>query len=169
MTINKLTDERLEKILSETQEKISEFNSHCVHGSVEVNARLFETMLLELQEYRKGQAKLEWDAEQAGCVSLCLDELNVPSAGDEGPLSLWGRVYRYGEISAAERTELQEYRKAAAEPIGWTDEQELRGVEEYGCGYLFKANPVSPNADPRRVILLYRLPEIKKDESPVCS
>ncbi|WP_259273172.1 DUF551 domain-containing protein, partial [Klebsiella pneumoniae] len=25
-----------------------------------------------------------------------------------------------------------------------------------GCGYLFKANPISPHADPRRVIKLYR-------------
>ncbi|CUR85111.1 hypothetical protein [Salmonella enterica] len=54
--------------------------------------------------------------------------------------------------------ELQERRKAAmdSEPVGWTDEQELRSVEKDGCGYLFKANPISPNADPRRVIKLYR-------------
>ena len=42
------------------------------------------------------------------------------------------------------------------EPVGWTDEAELRDVEKDGCGYLFKANPISPNADPRRVIKLYR-------------
>ncbi|EGF6855290.1 hypothetical protein IC255_002908 [Salmonella enterica subsp. enterica serovar Typhimurium] len=53
--------------------------------------------------------------------------------------------------------ELQERRKAdSAEPIGWTDAEELRSVEKDGCGYLFKANPISPNADPRRVIKLYR-------------
>ncbi|ELD7982276.1 MULTISPECIES: ead/Ea22-like family protein [Enterobacter] len=40
-------------------------------------------------------------------------------------------------------------------PIGWTDEQELRDVEKLGCGYLFNANPITPHADPRRVILLY--------------
>lgn len=43
-----------------------------------------------------------------------------------------------------------------AEPVAWTDEQELRDVEKDGCGYLFKVNPISPNADPRRVIELYR-------------
>ncbi|MCQ4186739.1 hypothetical protein FK515_23950 [Klebsiella pneumoniae] len=43
-----------------------------------------------------------------------------------------------------------------SEPVGWTDEQELRDVEKDGCGYLFKANPITPHADPRRVILLYR-------------
>ncbi|HDR2587299.1 TPA: DUF551 domain-containing protein [Enterobacter ludwigii] len=44
--------ERLEKILSETQAVISECNSHGVHGSVEVNARLFENVLMELLCHR---------------------------------------------------------------------------------------------------------------------
>ncbi|WNI52948.1 hypothetical protein RIL74_16740 [Enterobacter ludwigii] len=48
-----------------------------------------------------------------------------------------------------------------AKPLGWTDAQELLSIEIDGCGYLFKANPVSPNADSRRVIKLYRLPEIE--------
>lgn len=46
--------------------------------------------------------------------------------------------------------------KADSEPVGWTDEEELRDVEKDGCGYLFKANPISPNSDPLRVIKLYR-------------
>ena len=55
------------------------------------------------------------------------------------------------ELEAAEKriAELTE------NPIGWTDEQELRDVEKLGCGYLFNANPITPHADPRRVILLY--------------
>ncbi|HBY3727814.1 hypothetical protein HDU37_03255 [Klebsiella pneumoniae] len=52
--------------------------------------------------------------------------------------------------------ELQERRKADSVPVGWTDEAEMRDVEKSGCGYLFKANPITPHADPRRVILLYR-------------
>ncbi|WP_454741019.1 hypothetical protein [Citrobacter freundii] len=60
-------------------------------------------------------------------------------------------------LCGAAASELQERRKAdSAEPIGWTDTEELRSVEKDGCGYLFKANPISPNADPRRVIKLYR-------------
>lgn len=55
--------------------------------------------------------------------------------------------------------ELQERRKAdSAEPIGWTDAEELRSVERDGCGYLFKANPITPHADPLRVIKLYAVP-----------
>ncbi|WP_420921809.1 hypothetical protein [Enterobacter quasiroggenkampii] len=54
--------------------------------------------------------------------------------------------------------ELQEFRKAASKPVGWTDEQELRSVDKDGCGYIFKANPVSPHSDPRRVIMVYAAP-----------
>ncbi|TKV08237.1 hypothetical protein FDX19_15480 [Citrobacter sp. wls619] len=53
---NKLTDERLSKILSEIQATITEHNSRCVRGSVEVDARLFEVMLLELQLRRKADS-----------------------------------------------------------------------------------------------------------------
>lgn len=50
----KLTsNERLAKILSETQATIMEHNSRCVRGFVEVDALLFEEMLMELQERRK--------------------------------------------------------------------------------------------------------------------
>lgn len=52
--------------------------------------------------------------------------------------------------------ELLEVRKA--EPVAWTDEQELRDVEKDGLGYLFTVNPVTPHADPRRVIKLYTAP-----------
>jgi len=48
-----------------------------------------------------------------------------------------------------------------AEPVGWTDEVELRDVDRGGCGYLFTCKPVTPHADERRVIKLYRLPEIE--------
>ncbi|EPN6531218.1 hypothetical protein L349_07221 [Enterobacter sp. MGH 3] len=47
-----------------------------------------------------------------------------------------------------------------ADVVAWTDEQELRDVEKYGCGYLFTANPVTPNADPHRVIKLYAAPPV---------
>ncbi|HDV8258477.1 hypothetical protein [Enterobacter hormaechei] len=47
-----ITTERLTKILSETQAVISECNSRGVHGSVEVNARLFENVLMELLLHR---------------------------------------------------------------------------------------------------------------------
>ncbi len=61
-------------------------------------------------------------------------------------------------LTDAEREELQERRNAERDsnPVGWTDEAELRDVEKDGCGYLFKANPITPHADPRRVIPLYR-------------
>lgn len=62
------------------------------------------------------------------------------------------------DIGGDEIRELASMALAAmdSEPVGWTEEQELRDVEKDGCGYLFKANPITPHADPRRVILLYR-------------
>ncbi|EDL9527231.1 hypothetical protein AH638_21535 [Salmonella enterica subsp. enterica serovar Newport] len=67
------------------------------------------------------------------------------------------QLYEAENRNNADDEELQERRKAdSAEPIGWTDAEELRSVEKDGYGYLFKANPISPNADPRRVIKLYR-------------
>lgn len=47
-----ITTERLTKILSETQAVISECNARGVHRSVEVNARLFENVLMELLRHR---------------------------------------------------------------------------------------------------------------------
>lgn len=63
-----------------------------------------------------------------------------------------------GFLKHGESKELARMALAAmdSEPAAWTDEQELRDVEKDGCGYLFKANPITPHADPRRVILLYR-------------
>lgn len=73
------------------------------------------------------------------------------------------RVRDYPEsVEAAAGVRLAEIALASltAKPIAWTDEQELRDVEKSGCGYLFTINPITPNADPRRVIKIYRLPEI---------
>jgi hypothetical protein len=56
--------------------------------------------------------------------------------------------------------ELKALREAAEKPIGWTDAEELRDVEKDGCGNLFTANPITPTADPRRVIKLYAAPQL---------
>ena len=58
-----------------------------------------------------------------------------------------------GEASALARMALA---AMDSEPVAWTDEQELRDVDRGGCGYLFTVNPVTPHADERRIILLYR-------------
>ncbi|WP_249324600.1 hypothetical protein [Enterobacter mori] len=96
------------------------------------------------------------------------DEFEVyaeDSNGREGSatISITELAADAAKLLAAQETELQEYRKAASKPVGWTDEQELRSVEKDGCGYLFKANPVSSNADQRRVILLYASAQNRSD------
>lgn len=44
-----------------------------------------------------------------------------------------------------------------AEPVAWTDDEELRDVEQIGLGYLLPCPP-DKYADPRRVIPQYRVP-----------
>lgn len=44
-----------------------------------------------------------------------------------------------------------------AEPVAWTDGEELRDVEQIGLGYLLPCPP-DKYADPGRVIPLYRVP-----------
>ncbi|ECF6076756.1 DUF550 domain-containing protein [Salmonella enterica subsp. houtenae] len=73
----------------------------------------------------------------------------------------WRETYGTGSnvmLPAEEAEELARIALASldAEPVAWTDEQELRDVEKDGLGYLFTVNPITPNADHRRVILLYR-------------
>ncbi|MFA3778513.1 Lar family restriction alleviation protein [Yersinia sp. 1652 StPb PI] len=40
-------------------------------------------------------------------------------------------------------------------PVAWTDAEELRGMANDGCGYLFKIDPANPFTDPRRQIMLF--------------
>ena len=118
-----ITDERLVKILSETQATIMEHNSRCVRGSVEVDARLFESMIMELQVRRKAAEgyknlnEMEQRAEQAECLIMCLDDLGVPDTEGSESLSLWGRVKIFAEENSKDRAELQERRKADSEPV----------------------------------------------------
>ncbi|WP_281163492.1 hypothetical protein [Klebsiella quasipneumoniae] len=73
----------------------------------------------------------------------------------------WRETYGAGSnvmLPAEEAEELARMALAAmdSKPVAWTDEQELRDVDRGGCGYLFTVNPVTPHADERRIILLYR-------------
>lgn len=53
--------------------------------------------------------------------------------------------------------ELQERRKAdSAEPVAWTDEEELRDLRKVGFCEIFSVEPISKDADMLRVIPLYR-------------
>lgn len=68
-------------------------------------------------------------------------------------------ISTYGDESGRRASKLKRQQVALAaltvSPVGWTDAQELRDVEKDGCGYIFSANPITPHADERRVILLY--------------
>ena len=124
--------------------------------------------------YLNGEVKTLTNSEQKELARIALASLDAGSNSHpaHGPLSNY-RLYRIREIlskAAAQRDggnlgygmsdavkaidELLEGRKV--EPVAWTDEQELIDVEKDGLGYLFTVNPITPHADPRRVIKLYR-------------
>ncbi|EPL2410581.1 DUF551 domain-containing protein [Klebsiella pneumoniae] len=94
-----------------------------------------------LQGHKDG---LEWAARLA--------EANHPDTGDwlyDDPIELAKAIRKGPDMPPAQPV-------ADSEPVAWTDEQELRDVDRGGCGYLFTVNPVTPHADERRIILLYR-------------
>ncbi|HFU8982590.1 TPA: hypothetical protein ACH7I4_003096 [Escherichia coli] len=68
---------------------------------------------------------------------------------------------RIGSLDVRDNIERRAYEIALAsleaEPVAWTDDEELRDVEQIGLGYLLPCPP-DKYADPRRVIPLYRVP-----------
>ncbi|MBK4723942.1 ead/Ea22-like family protein [Pantoea agglomerans] len=100
------------------------------------------------------QTRVEWlEAANSGLgKALCAAERERDELKRNQELNLKIKQAMHERFT---RAEAELARRDAAAVIGWTDAQELRDVEKNGCGYLFKANPISPNADPRRVIKLY--------------
>ncbi|WP_370610206.1 DUF551 domain-containing protein [Escherichia coli] len=74
----------------------------------------------------------------------------------------WRETYGPGSnvvLPAEEAEELARIALASleAEPVAWTDEEELRAARQYGLGEIFQYPP-DKYADSRRVIPLYRVP-----------
>lgn len=84
MTNNRPTDERLVNILSETQATINEHNRRQVRGSVEVDARLFEAVLIEAQLYRAGSNDFGGRTGRTDLRSTVLSEIGDFFAGFGG-------------------------------------------------------------------------------------
>lgn len=87
-----------------------------------------------------------------------------PSAGqdmDAAEGEIEKLIKQYGVLIVLnlldEIDELQERRKAdSAEPVAWTDEEELRDLRKVGFCEMFSVEPISKDADMLRVIPLYR-------------
>lgn len=129
-----ITTERLTKILSETQAVITECNSRGVHGSVEVNARLFENVLMELLRHRaamhhsnaepvsnRDELRVKVRAEHA--------EWSQATFGDVGPVGPLKHLSKEALEAAAEPGDLSEWADMqfllwdAQRRAGITDEQ----------------------------------------------
>ena len=82
-----------------------------------------------------------------------LAEANHPDTGDwlyDDSIELAKAIRKGPDMPAAQPV-------AYSEPVGWTDEEELRDVNVAGIGYLFGIDrEANKFADPRRQIMLYR-------------
>ncbi|EEQ4522632.1 hypothetical protein ABIW12_004512 [Escherichia coli] len=83
--------------------------------------------------------------ENAEIKSFITGFLSDPAHDNQSSNSLLANVFRIALASLE------------AEPVAWTDDEELRDVEQIGLGYLLPCPP-DKYADPRRVIPLYRVP-----------
>lgn len=154
MTNNQLTDERLVKILSETQTTIMEHNSRCVRGSVEVDARLFESMIMELQVRRKtdnppvhptvASEKLDDETLQE------LIEFRRTTFEYNSKEGNKVQTIIHGVTLSALR-ELQKRRNADSNPVCFVSERNLATLTKYRAAVKVKAEPVMV-----RPVALYR-------------
>ena len=76
-----------------------------------------------------------------------MEEIIADPSTDPVSCDYYRREVVMGKIALAALT---------AEPVAWTDEQELREVRRVGFGEMFSVEPISLNADMCRVIPLYR-------------
>ncbi len=83
--------------------------------------------------------------ERAEIKSFITGFLSDPAHDNQSSDSLLANVFRIALASLE------------AEPVAWTDEEELRDVKRYGLGEIFQYPP-DKYADSRRVIPLYRVP-----------
>ncbi|HDE1089336.1 TPA: hypothetical protein PCB55_003427 [Klebsiella quasipneumoniae] len=139
LTSEILDDETLAELIAFRRSRIE----YCQKEGLPYQKALHDSMMLALEELQERRKPLQDKDLQA-----VIDALEHPA----GFNAAGKQVVRHALV------ELQERRNAERDsnPVGWTDEAELRDVEKDGCGYLFKANPITPHADPRRVIPLYR-------------
>lgn len=118
-----VTTERLTKILSETQAVISDCNSRSVHGCVEVNARLFENVLMELLRHRATKTELRQTVRQDHA------EWSQSTFGDVGPVGPLKHLSKEALEAAAVPADLSEWADMqfllwdAQRRAGITDEQ----------------------------------------------
>lgn len=68
----------------------------------------------------------------------------------------WRETYGTGSNVMLPAEEAEELASLTAEPVAWTDEEELRDLRKVGFCEMFSVEPISKDADMLRVIPLYR-------------
>ena len=177
-----ITTERLTKILSETQAVINECNTRCVHGSVEVNARLFENVLMELLRHRATMHQGDEPVttayklpEETGS-SLQLRNLirqrhaewSQATFGDVGPIGPLKHLSKEALEAAAEPDDLSEWADMqfllwdAQHRAGISDGEITAAMEEKLRVNMARKWPEPKDGEPRRHIKAAPQQEVKK-------
>lgn len=152
MTKSTITIERLEKIKSWRETYGAGSNVMLPAEEAEALALIAlaamdssESIELPLDYLQGHKDGLEWAARLA--------EANHPDTGDwlyDDPIELAKAIRKGPDMPPAQSV-------ADSEPVAWTDEEELRDVNDAGIGYLFGIDrEANKFADPRRQIMLYR-------------
>ncbi|EPW7106941.1 ead/Ea22-like family protein [Escherichia coli] len=133
---------------------IAAFNPEVVQALLDENERMCRDLMArngEIDGLRKRVEELEALAKASPVASCIVEngEMCVDGFGEYVGHSLPDGTH---ELYAAPPV-------PEAEPVAWTDEEELRDVKQYGFGEIFQCPP-DKYADPRRVIPLYRVPPV---------
>lgn len=115
------------------------------------NSHYVVAALRELQERRKADSvPVEINDDMAYAFHHALSD-SSPGADEVEEIKAGLRA-AFANVTAQPASVVPE-----AEPVAWTDEEELRDVKRYGLGEIFQYPP-DKYADSRRVIPLYRVP-----------
>ena len=115
------------------------------------NSHYVVAALRELQERRKADSvPVEINDDMAYAFHHALSD-SSPGADEVEEIKAGLRA-AFANVTAQPASVVPE-----AEPVAWTDEEELRDVKQYGLGEIFQYPP-DKYTDSRRVIPLYRVP-----------
>ncbi|EFH9682983.1 ead/Ea22-like family protein [Escherichia coli] len=129
------------------------------------NPEVVQALLDERESQNKRIAELEKSEEQLinerDHAESALDDMYFAATGNRPEWSNWfgfsdavdAVVDRIADLEAKQPSPVV----PEADPVAWTDEEELRDVKQYGLGEIFQYPP-DKYADSRRVIPLYRVP-----------
>lgn len=146
--------------MTKTQEERDVLNG--IANRVEMLTEANSIKSLELDSIRQALKIPGSDSVQAGTIAAFC---KLQSDFDE-VTALANRLRRTAKECQEENQQLRTQLAELQKPIAWTDEQELRDLAAHGCAYLYKIDPDNQYHDPRRQIMIYRVPASQAVSQP---